>query len=218
MAPRELQVPGLRTCLQRDLYLLCCQYPSRAKRIRVALTNRGFHAVLLYRLAHFCWRRRIPLLPLLLTRVAQTFLAVDISPEARLGPGIVIVHGFGIVIGSATQIEGDCRIFHGVTFGDRGSEWIASKTPDGHPYVEKNCMFAAGAKVLGPITIGWNSVVGANAVVLSSLEPSSIAAGIPARVVGKRPVMDERLRPVTCAEDSLRPDERTLARKLEAKQ
>lgn len=194
---RDFEMPGFVTCLRRDLFLLCYQYDTFAKRLLVDLTNRGFHAVFLYRIARGCWRAKVPVAPLVLTRLAQYVCAIDIAYQAKLGPGIVIVHGFGVVVGGMTRIEGDCRIFHGVTFGDRGSEWIGSNLPDGHPYVEKNCMFAAGAKVLGPVNIGRNSVVGANAVVVKDLPPSSIAGGIPAKVIGERPEMDERFRRVT---------------------
>jgi serine O-acetyltransferase len=193
---REIPMPGLFACLRADLKLLCRGRDSLVHRVAAVLTNRGFHAILLYRLARAFWKAHIPLLPLILTRFAQTFYAVDIAPQASLGPGIVIVHGFGVVIGRNTRIEGDCCIFHGVTFGDRGSEWTGVQIPDGHPTVERSCMFGAGAKVLGPVTIGRNSIVGANAVVNKSVPPNSIAVGVPARVVGERAEMDENLRPI----------------------
>jgi serine O-acetyltransferase len=193
-------IPGVFACLSADLKLLCRERNTLTRRVVAVLTNRGFHAILLYRLSRVLWKARIPLLPLILTRFAQTFYAVDIAPQALLGPGIVIVHGFGVVIGSQTRIEGDCCIFQGVTFGDRGSEWSGAQIPDGHPIVERSCMFGAGAKVLGPITIGRNTIIGANAVVNKSLPPNSIAAGVPARIIGQRSEMDENLRPVKARE------------------
>jgi serine O-acetyltransferase len=173
-------------CLRRDVVRLVRGHPSRAKAIMVTLTNRGFHAILLYRLAHSLWKKGIPLFPMIFARISQHLFSVDISYKARLGPGIVIVHGFGVVIGSDTEIAGDCCIFHGVTLGDRGSEWVNSDREDGHPRVGREVMFGAGAKVLGPIRIGDNSVIGANAVVLSDVPPNSVAAGIPAKVVSQR--------------------------------
>jgi serine O-acetyltransferase len=178
--------PGLFACLRQDAKRLLHGRDSRLQAIRVMLTNRGMQAILLYRLANVCWKNRIPLLPLLFSRIAQTFLAIDISHKCRLGPGIVIVHGFGVVIGSDVEIAGDCCIFHGVTLGDRGSEWVNSDRTDGHPRVGREVMFGAGAKVLGPITIGDNCVIGANAVVLTDVPPDSVAAGIPAKVVSRR--------------------------------
>jgi len=160
--------------------------PSRGQKIRVTLTNRGLQAMIFYRLSRACLLRGIPLLPLVLTRLAQTLFAIDISPGAFLGPGVAIVHGFGVVIGGAAQIEGDCCIFHGVTLGDRGSEWVGSNRRDGHPVVERGVMIGAGAKILGPVRIGHHSVIGANAVVLKDVPPCSVAAGVPAVITSSR--------------------------------
>lgn len=178
--------PGFFASIRRDVAQLTRAHPTCLSAIRVTLTNRGLHAVILYRMSHALWKCRIPLLPDFLSRLAQHLFAVDISYKARLGPGIVIVHGFGVVIGSDTRIAGDCCIFHGVTLGDRGSEWVNSDRPDGHPRIGRDVMFGAGAKVLGPITIGDNCVIGANAVVLSDVPSDSVAAGVPAKVISRR--------------------------------
>ncbi len=193
--PLILPTP-LWTALRADARFLTRTHPSRAKKWFVALANRGLQSLFLYRVSHALWRRGVPLLPLLLTRLGQHLYAVDIAYEAQLGPGIVIVHGFGLVVGNQTRIAGQCILFHGVTFGDRGSEWVGSDVPDGHPTVGSGCVFGAGAKVLGPIHVGANSVVGANAVVLQDVPPDSIVAGVPGRVVGRRPPMDANLRPI----------------------
>lgn len=183
-------------CIRADIRRLLQGKSSRAQRLLAIVFNRGFHALVLYRISHAAWMRRIPIVPLVLTRLSQHLFAVDIAYQARLGPGIVIVHGFGLVVGAAVQIQGNCCLFHGVTLGDRGSEWVGSPEPDGHPVVEPGCIFGAGAKILGPIRVGRNSVVGANAVVLRNVPPCSVVAGIPARVIGRRPEMDENLRPI----------------------
>jgi serine O-acetyltransferase len=174
--------------LRADLrYLMRYRPRSRWNWIEAALTNRGFHALLLYRLSHALWNRRVPILPLILTRLGQFLFAVDISPQARLGPAIVIVHGFGLVIGSKVVIEGECALFHGVTLGDRSFKWLRPERQEGHPYVGRNTMFSAGCKVLGPITIGSHSVVGANAVVIESVPEGCVAGGVPARILRQRP-------------------------------
>ena len=191
--------PGLLESLRADARFLTRNHSSRAKKWAVAGLHRGMQVLVLYRVSHALWRRRVPLLPLLLTRVAQHLYAVDISYEARLGPGIVLMHGIGIVIGNQTRLAGHCIIFHGVTFGDRGSEWVASDTPDGHPNVGPGCMFGAGAKILGPLRIGENCVIGANAVVVKDVPANSIVAGVPGRIVGQRPPMDAKLRPIPMA-------------------
>src|SRR4051812_42735708 len=112
--------------LKADCKMLTRNEPSSLKRAVKLLSSRSMQAVILYRLGHGLWKRRIPLIPMILTRIAQHLCAVDIAYQATIGPGLVIVHGFGVVIGSAVTIEGECCIFHGVTFGDRGSEWVGS--------------------------------------------------------------------------------------------
>lgn len=194
--PEPLKPLTVLAGLRADARFLTRTQSSRAKKWATALMNRGMQVLALYRVSHALWKRRVPLLPLLLTRLCQHLYAVDIAFEAELGPGIVIVHGFGLVIGNQTRIAGQCILFHGVTFGDRGSEWVGATVPDGHPVVESGCMFGAGAKVLGPLRIGTNCVVGANAVVLKDVPPNSIVAGVPGRVVGQRPPMDANLRPI----------------------
>ncbi len=178
---------GLLASLRQDAAKLKRSRNKPGSMIGVLLTNRGMQCLLLYRLSHALWKRRVPIAPLLLTRIAQILYAVDIAYQAELGPGIVIVHGVGLVIGTQVRIEGDCCLFHGVTLGDRGSEWVGSDRPDGHPVVESGVMFGAGAKILGPVRIGHDSVIGANAVVLKNVPPYSIMAGVPARIVGTRP-------------------------------
>ena len=177
---------GFFAGVRGDYGRLTRRTPSRARRAAQAATNRGFHALLLHRASRRLWRWRVPLLPSVCTRVMQHLFAVDIATTARLGPGVVIVHGFGVVIGSEVEIEGECSIFQGVTLGDRGSEWVGSDRTDGHPKVGRGVIFGAGAKVLGPVRVGSGSVIGANAVVLQDVPPGGVAAGVPARIVGRR--------------------------------
>lgn len=172
--------------IEADIARLAWNKPSRAKIVALIFTNRGLHAMMLYRFAHALRRNRIPILPLVLARLSQLFFAVDISPSAQLGPGIVIVHGFGIVIGERVQIAGDCCLYHGVTLGTRGLKWIHPDRIDGHPVVESGVLFGAGAKVLGPIRVGQGSIVGANAVVIEDVPPRAVVAGVPARIVRQR--------------------------------
>lgn len=168
---------------------------GRMRRVLAAVCNRGFNAVLLYRIANLS-TNRMPFVSYILCRLSQLLYAVDIAPTAVLGPGVVLVHCFGTVVGSQTQISGDCVIFHGVTFGDRGSEWVGSNQPDGHPIVGSGCIFGAGCKVLGNIQIGDNCVIGANSVVLNHIPANSVVAGIPARIISRRPLMNDDLRPI----------------------
>ena len=174
--------------LRADLRYLMRNKSKSALRVwAVALTNRGFHALVLYRFAHATTKLKIPLLPLVLTRLSQTLFGVDIDPKAQLGPAMVIVHGFGIVIGNEVVIGGECVIFHGVTLGNKGTEWVPCDDKDGQPIVGTNCILGAGAKLLGLISVGDNCIVGANAVVLKDVPEGHIVGGVPARILNQRP-------------------------------
>ena len=179
---------GVWRLLRADLrYLGRKKSRNRLRVCAVALTNRGFHALVLHRLAHALTKRKIPLLPLILSRVSQTLFGVDIDPQAQLGPAIVIVHGFGIVIGNEVIIGGECVLFHGVTLGNKGTEWVPCDDKDGQPVVGKNCILSAGAKILGPISVGDHCIVGANAVVIKDVAEGQIVGGVPARILNARP-------------------------------
>lgn len=169
--------------LSVDLERLARVKPPWPKKLALALTNRGFHVMVLYRSARCLRRNHIPLLPLLCARLSQFLFAVDISPSAELGPGIVIIHGFGLVIGEKVKIAGNCSLYHGVTLGASAVRSIDASRVDGHPIVESGVLFGAGAKVLGPIRVGRGSVIGANAVVVRNVPPHCVVAGVPARII-----------------------------------
>ena len=192
---RRATISEFIASVRRDIERAKRGYQGSSGALAILMTNRGVQAVLIYRISHWLWQRRVPLLPLLLTRISQVLFAIDISYQAAIGPGLVIVHGVGLVIGSAVVIEGDCYLFHGVTLGDRGSEWVGSTRTDGHPVLEKEVMVGAGAKILGPIRIGHHSVIGANAVVLADVPAWCVAAGVPARIVSTRNDCPDDMRP-----------------------
>lgn len=146
--------------------------------LRVVLSNRGFHALMCYRIAHLLWRARIPLIPLILTRAVQMLYGIDIDWRAEIA-GVCIVHGFGLVIGQGAVVGEGCRLYHGVTLG------IASKEEDGFPCLGRNVLVGAGAKILGPVRIGDNVKVGANSVVITDIPPGATVGGVPARVIRK---------------------------------
>ena len=135
--------------------------------------NRGFHALFFYRMASRLYRWKIPLLPLVLTRIIQITYAIDIDYRASLEGGLVIVHGVGLVIGSGARICSNVVLFHGVTLGRRGVGPQISAT-DGFPTVEEDCIICTGAVLLGSIVIGKNTTVGANCVVTNNLAPNTI--------------------------------------------
>jgi serine O-acetyltransferase len=132
-------------------------------------------AVLLYRVAHLAARQRIPLVAAVLSRVAQLLFTVDISPRAEIGPGFVLRHAQGVVIGSEARIGARCQMFHQVTLGKRFSG--SAERPDGMPEVADDVRIGAGAKLLGPISVGQAAVIGANAVVTKDVPAGGFATG-----------------------------------------
>jgi serine O-acetyltransferase len=158
--------------VRRDLDVLCDG--SLLQR----LNNRGFHSLVAYRLAHRLWIARIPLLGELLTRIVQILYGVDLHWRARLAPGITIFHGMGLVVAPGAEIGEECVLYHGFTIGA-----IDHRKSARVPVIGKRVVIYTGAKVLGPITIGDDAIIGANAVVLCDVPAKSVAVGIPARVL-----------------------------------
>src|ERR1700694_2975266 len=131
---------------------------SLVNKIIICFFNRGFHALLFYRIANLLYKYKIPLLPLILTRIIQVLYSIDIDYRANLDGGIVIVHGVGVVIGYGVHIKSNVIIFHGVTLGRKGIGPVISDE-DGFPIVEEDCIICTGAILLGKITIGKNSTI-----------------------------------------------------------
>jgi len=149
------------------------------------------YALLIHRVAHVLWSWRIPVLPRALSQTARFLTGIEIHPGARIGRNFFIDHGMGTVIGETCEIGDDVTLFQGVTLGGTGKE-----KGKRHPTLENHVVVAAGAKVLGNITIGGHSKIGANAVVITDVPPYSTAVGVPARVVtlrGKRTLSSDEL-------------------------
>lgn len=145
----------------------------------VVTTYPGLHAVWIYRLAHWCWRHRLLWLGRFISHVARWFTGIEIHPGATIGRRFFIDHGMGVVIGETSEIGDDVTLYHGVTLG--GTTWEKTKR---HPTIKDGVIIGAGAKVLGPITVGEHSRIGANSVVLKDVPAHSTVVGIPAMVVG----------------------------------
>lgn len=139
--------------------------------------SQGFHAILVYRVFRWCFERGIPTQPVrfLVERMTEMMTGISIPVQARIGKGFRIHHFGGIMIHPDAVIGEGCTLYHGVTLGDRGG-W------GGAPLVGNEVMIGAGAKVLGAIEIGDRSIIGANAVVVTSIPPDSVAVGVPATV------------------------------------
>ena len=142
--------------------------------------SQGFHAILVYRVFRWCFERGIPTQPVrfLVERMTEMVTGISIPVQARIGKGFRIHHFGGIMIHPDAVVGEGCTLYHGVTLGDRGG-W------GGAPLVGNEVIIGAGAKVLGAIEIGDRSIIGANAVVVTSIPPDSMAVGVPATVKPK---------------------------------
>ena len=138
----------------------------------------GFHAMLLHRMAHALWDGGFHWLGRFVSHLGRWLTGIEIHPGATIGRRFFIDHGMGVVIGETAEIGDDCTLYHGVTLG--GTSWAKGKR---HPTLGEGVVIGAGAKVLGPITVGAHAKIGSNAVVVKDVPPNATAIGIPARVV-----------------------------------
>ena len=152
--------------------------PAARSKLEIFLLYNGLHATLYYRAAHWLYRRHCKFLARWLSQHAKWTTGVEIHPAATIGRRLVIDHGTGIVIGATTEIGDDCLLYQGVTLGGTG---IAGGKR--HPTLGNNVMVGSGAKILGPITVGDNAQVAANAVVLRDVPENSTVVGVPGRIV-----------------------------------
>ncbi|AMV72463.1 serine O-acetyltransferase [Desulfuromonas carbonis] len=138
----------------------------------------GFHAMLFYRVAHWFWTRQFYFLGRFISHLGRFMTGIEIHPGARIGRGFFIDHGMGVVIGETAEIGDNCTLYHGVTLG--GTSWAKEKR---HPTLGDNVVVGSGAKILGPFTVGSNSKVGSNSVVVKEVPANTTVVGIPGRVV-----------------------------------
>jgi serine O-acetyltransferase len=168
--------------LREDIATARHRDPAARSGAEVFLSYSGLHAVWGYRLTHRLWLGRRLLLARVLSQFVRFLTGVEIHPGAVIGRRFFIDHGMGVVIGETTVIGDDVMLYHGVTLGGR-----SSSREKRHPTLGDNVVVGAGASVLGPVTIGAHSVVGAQAVVLSSAPPNSLLTGVPATVRSRTP-------------------------------
>lgn len=152
--------------------------PAARNAFEVFLCYPGVHAVIWHRVAHFLYRRHYKLLARLVSQMSRFLTGIEIHPGAIIGKRLLIDHGSGVVIGETTEIGDDCTIYQGVTLGGTGKD-----SGKRHPTLGNHVMVSAGARVLGPITIGDYSKIGSGAVVLKEVPPNCTAVGVPAKIV-----------------------------------
>lgn len=186
--PKVREVPGILKGIERsarnffhtlkeDLDAAASNDPAATSPLEVALTYPGVHAVWGYRAGHALWNRGLKFPARSLQNLTRFFTGVDIHPAAELGRRLFIDHAEGVVIGETTKVGDDVLLFHQVTLGG-----VSMDPGKRHPTVKDRVVIGAGAKVLGPIVIGCDAKIGANAVVVKDVPPEAVAVGVPARL------------------------------------
>jgi len=170
--------PRLMQLLQEDLGCVFDRDPAARSRLEVLLTYPGLHAIVAHRVSHGLWKRGFRFSARWLSYFTRMFTQIDIHPGATIGRRFFIDHGCGVVIGETAEIGNDVTLYHGVTLG--GVSWNAGKR---HPTLCDGVMVGAGAKILGPVTVGRLARIGANSVVINDIPESMTVVGIPGRVV-----------------------------------
>ena len=167
--------------LRADLAIIKERDPAARGTLEILLCYPGLHALTLHRFSHRLWRRQWPLTPLaarLLSQLGRWLTGIEIHPGARIGHGVFIDHGMGVVIGETAVIGNKCLLYQGVTLGGTGKAHGKR-----HPTLAENVVVGAGAKVLGAITVGANTRIGAGSVLLRDVDADSTVVGIPGRVI-----------------------------------
>ena len=164
--------------IKSDFKIIKERDPAARGFLEIILCYPGFQALVLHRISHKLWKYVLPLLPRVLSQLTRTLTGIEIHPGAKIGKGVFIDHGMGVVIGETSEIGNRCLLYQGVTLGGTGKD--CGKR---HPTLQENVVVGAGAKVLGAIHIGSNTRIGAGSVVVKNVERNSTVVGIPGRVV-----------------------------------
>nr|WP_207203558.1 serine O-acetyltransferase [Bacillus halotolerans] len=164
--------------LKEDIDTVFDQDPAARSYFEVILTYSGLHAIWAHRIAHALYKRKFYFLARLISQVSRFFTGIEIHPGATIGRRFFIDHGMGVVIGETCEIGNNVTVFQGVTLGGTGKE-----RGKRHPTIKDDALIATGAKVLGSITVGEGSKIGAGSVVLHDVPDYSTVVGIPGRVV-----------------------------------
>jgi len=176
--------------IREDIQSVLDRDPAARNVFEVMLCYPGLHAVWNHRLTHKLWKSGFKLIARWLSQIARTVTGIEIHPGATIGRNFFIDHGMGVVIGETAEVGDNVTLYHGVTLGGTSLNKVKR-----HPTLEDNVVVGAGAKVLGAITIGANSRIGANAVVVKDTPPESVVVGVPGQVVvreGRKHVPNEK--------------------------
>lgn len=166
--------------LREDIRSVFDRDPAARSTLEILICYAGLHAVWGHRMAHWLWTHKLKLLARALSQINRFFTGIEIHPGAVIGRRFFIDHGMGVVIGETAEVGNDVTLYHGVTLGG-----VSTQKGKRHPTIGDGVVIGAGAKILGAITIGSCSRVGANAVVVDDIPPDSVVVGIPGHPVHK---------------------------------
>lgn len=169
---------SLLASIKRDIQSALERDPAATSTLEVILAYPGFHARQIHRLAHALYQRRLRLLARVVSHVGRTLTGIEIHPGARIGEGLFIDHGMGVVIGETTEIGDNCTLYQGVTLGGTSTKRVKR-----HPTLGNNVTVGAGARLIGAITVGDNVRIGAGSVVLTNVPPNATVVGVPGHIV-----------------------------------
>lgn len=164
--------------IKKDIELIKERDPAARSTFEIILTYSGLHALVGYRLSHWFYERKLFTVARIISQTSRFITGIEIHPGAKIGKGLFIDHGMGVVIGETAEIGDNCLIYQGATLGGTGKQHGKR-----HPTLGNNVMIGAGAKVLGPFKVGDNAKIASNAVVLAEVPANTTAVGVPARIV-----------------------------------
>lgn len=164
--------------LKSDIQSIKERDPAAKNGLEIILTYSGVHAVMIHRIAHWFYKKNLKVTARAISQLGRFFTGIEIHPGAKIGKGLLIDHGSGVVIGETAEIGDNCLIYQGCTLGGTGKE-----NGKRHPTLGDNVMVGSGAKILGPFKVGDGAKIAANAVVLEEVPPNCTAVGVPARIV-----------------------------------
>ena len=184
-----LKTENMFNTLKEDIQVVFERDPASRSALETLVACPGLHAIMLHRMNHWLWNKELYLFARFTAHLSRFLTGVEIHPGANIGRRLFIDHGMGIVIGETSEIGDDCSIYHGVTLG--GTTWQKGKR---HPTLKSGVIIGAGAKVLGPITLGANARIGSNAVVVKDVPDNATVVGIPGRVIARETRAEEELK------------------------
>ena len=164
--------------IKSDIEIIKERDPAARGLLEIWLCYPGFQAIFIHRITHKLWKLKLPLIPRVISQINRALTGIEIHPGAKIGKRVFIDHGMGVVIGETAEIGNNCLLYQGVTLGGTGKSHGKR-----HPTLKENVVVGAGAKVLGSITVGANTRIGAGSVVVRSVAGNSTVVGVPGRVV-----------------------------------